>query len=134
MILRRVVGVEAPAAMFRRRGWHSGPFLIALAVTRVGGGDVVVVVVAAADNGAEGAVAVADVQGRERRRRGWQLLGGGAGGTAGRSLRRVTAAAWCWRLANDEDTFPVTDVALGHRVQLVPGNPTGARPTHSNPR
>lgn len=40
---------------------------------------------------------------------------------------------WCW-LADYEGPIPVTDVALWHRVQLVPANPTGSRPTHSNPR
>jgi len=124
VILRRVVGVEAPA-MFRRR--RHGDRLFGFAVTRISGGSGVVT-----DDCANGAVVVTDMQGGERRRRGWQLLGGRADGAAGCSLRRVTATAWCWRLA--KGTLSVTDVALGHRVQLVPGNPTGARPTHSNPR
>lgn len=80
VILRpRVVGVEAPA-MFRRRG-HGGRLLsFSFAVTRIGGGDVVVV-----DDGADGAVGVADVQGGEGRRRGRQLLlgGGSDDGAAG---------------------------------------------------
>lgn len=122
---RRVVGVEAPA-MFRRRR-HSGR-LLGFTVARIRGDSGVVI---AADDGTDSAV-VAEVQRGERRRRRWQLLGGVADGAAGWSLRRMTMAAWCWRLA--KGTFPETDVVLGHRVQLVPGNPTGARPTHSNPR
>jgi len=126
VIFRRVVGVKTPA-MFRR--WRHGDCLFGFIVARIRGDRRVVI---AADDGTDSAVVVADMQRGERRRRGWQLLGGVADGAAGWSLRRMTTAAWCWRLT--KGTFPVTDVALGHRVQLVPGNPTGARPTHSNPR
>lgn len=128
---RRVVGVETPVAMFRRRR-YGGLRLLGFTVARIHGDSGVVI---AGDDGTKSAVVGADVQRSERRRRGWQLLLGGVvadGAATGWSFRRVTAAAWCWRLT--KDTFPVTDVALGHRVQLVPGNPTGARPTHSNPR
>lgn len=45
-----------------------------------------------------------------------------------------TGRCWCCWLADYEGPIPVTDVALWHRVQLVPVNPTGSRPTHSNPR
>lgn len=123
---RWVIGVEAPT-MFRR--WRHGGRLFSFSITLLcsgGGGGVV-----SADDGAHSAVVVADMQRGERRRRGWQL-GGGTDGAGWQSLRGMTAAARGWWLA--KDTFPVTDVALGHRVQLVPGNPTGARPTHSNPR
>lgn len=79
IVRRRVIGVETPAAMFRRRG-HGGRLLsFSLAVTRISGGDAVV----AADDGVDGAVGVADVQGGERRRRRRQLLGGGSDGAAG---------------------------------------------------
>lgn len=74
---RRVVGVEAPA-MFRRRG--HGSRLLGFTVARIHGDTGVVI---SADDGADSAVVAAEVQRGERRRRGWQLLGGVADGAAG---------------------------------------------------
>lgn len=78
VIFRRVVGVEAPA-MFRRRR-HGGLRLLGFTVARIRGDSGVVI---AADDGTDSAVAAADMQRGERRRRGWQLLGGVADGAAG---------------------------------------------------
>lgn len=74
---RRVVGVEAPA-MFRRR--RHGGRLLSFTVARIRGDSGVVI---AADDGTDSAVVAADMQRGERRRRGWQLLGGVADGAAG---------------------------------------------------
>jgi len=70
---RRVIGVEAPA-MFRRR--RHGGRLFGFTVARIHGDSGVVIT---ANDGTDSAVVAADMQRSERRRRGWQLLGGADG-------------------------------------------------------
>lgn len=127
-----VVGVEAPSVLGRRGHGRSSLGAVRKGVRRAAA---VVVVVA---DGRAAAVVAGDVQGGERRRRRRQRRRQMDGDKAGdRPL--APAALWCWWcwwcwLADYEGPIPVTDVALWHRVQLVPANPTGSRPTHSNPR
>lgn len=54
----------------------------------------------------------------------------GQSGCGWRRRRWTTPARGGWRLADDENTFPVADV-VWHDVQLVPRRPPGAWTTHS---
>lgn len=124
-----VVGVEAPS-MLGRRGHSSSSFGTVRDRVRFGSSVVVV-----ADRAA--IVRVVDVQRGEWGRRRRQLGGDQVARCWDHSVRsRVTPTGrcWCCWLVDYEGPIPVTDVALWHRVQLVPVNPTGSRPTHSNPR
>lgn len=120
--------------MLGRRGHGSSSF--GTVRDRVRFGSSVVVVVVVADRAA--IVRVVDVQRGEWRRRRRQLGGdqvlARCWDHSVRSRVTPTGRCWCCWLVDYEGPIPVTDVALWHRVQLVPVNPTGSRPTHSNPR